>query len=101
MHMQSYSPVPYEYREAIEEQKSIGTTGKIFYFNEEGKFDDASGVITNYEEIAGKGMFITIDNKISIRIDRIITLYGKPGAACDEYYAMGDKCLDCTGGYDL
>ena len=53
------------------------------------------------EEVNGKGIFITLDTGSAIRIDRIITLYGKPGAAFDEYDAFANQCLSCTGGYDL
>jgi len=96
----SYSPVPYEFRELIEQKFADHTRGKVFYFNTDGKFDEASGSITNYEEVPGKGTFITLDHTL-IRIDRIITLFGKPGAAFDEYDAFGNACLDCKGGYDF
>src|SRR5687767_55508 len=97
----SYTPIAYEYREVISEQIAKGTQGKIFFFNAEGKVDDAEGKVINIDEITGKGMFITLDNRIQIRIDRIITLFGKPGAAYDEYDAFANACLDCTGGYPL
>jgi hypothetical protein len=97
----SYTPVAYEYREAIQQAMAKAVNGKIFYFNSQDKVDDASGVITRYEEIPGKGWFIVVNDNIPIRIDRIITLFGKPAAACDEFYALGDVCLECTGGYPL
>ena len=97
----SFTPVAYEYREVIAEQLAKGTRGKVFYFNADGKVDDAEGQLTNVDEISGKGMFITLDNNKSIRIDRIITLFGKPGAAFDEYDAYANACLACTGGYPL
>jgi len=98
---ETYTPVAYEYREAIEEAMANGKDGKIFYFNSSGKVDDASGMITHFEETPGKGWFIVVGNQTRIRIDRIITLFGKPGAACDEFYAHGNICLECTGGYPI
>jgi len=77
------------------------TTGKIFYFNSDQVVDSIEGRITKMEEIAGKGLFITLDPEAMLRIDRIITLFGKPGAAFDEYDAFANQCLSCTGGYDL
>ncbi len=46
-------------------------------------------------------MFITLDSGAQIRIDRIITLFGKPGAAFDEYDAFANQCLSCTAGVPL
>lgn len=53
------------------------------------------------EEIKNKGIFLTVHPEVNIRIDRIITLFGKPGAAYDEYNAYANECLSCTGGYEL
>ena len=97
----SYSPVEYVYREVIEEEIGKRTSGKIFYFNSEGVVDSIEGRIIKMEEINGKGLFITLDPEAHLRIDRIITLFGKPGAAFDEYDDYANQCLSCTGGYDL
>lgn len=97
----SYTPVQYEYREQVQELMARKARGKVFFFTAPRTIDDADGIITNFEEVPGKGLFITISNDKQIRIDRIVTLFGKPGAAYDEYEALGNVCLDCTGGYDL
>jgi hypothetical protein len=97
----SYSPVQYIYREIIEEEIAKHTKGKVFYFDEKQTVNSLEGFVTKMEEIAGKGLFITMDSDNKIRIDRIITLFGKPGAAYDEYGAYANECLSCTGGYDL
>ena len=97
----SYSPVEYVYREVIEEEIAKRTNGKVFYFNGEQVVDSVEGRIVKMEEIDGKGLFITLDPAARIRIDRIITLFGKPGAAFDEYDDYANQCLSCTGGYDL
>jgi len=97
----SYMPVQYVYREIIEEEIAKRTSGKIFYFNIEQVVDSIEGRIIKIEEINGEGLFITLDPEAHLRIDRIITLFGKPGAAFDEYDAFANQCLSCTGGYDL
>lgn len=97
----SYSPVQYVYREIIEEEIAKKTYGKIFYFDNDNLVSCAEGVVLSMEEVNGQGIFITMDPTQRIRIDRIITLFGNPGAACDEYEAYGNVCLDCTGGYPL
>ena len=97
----SYSPVQYIYREIIEEEIGKGSKGKVFYFREDNAVGSVEGTITKLAEIPGSGLFLTMDPVAHVRIDRIITLFGKPGAAFDEYDAYGNACLDCTGGYDL
>ena len=97
----SYVPVQYVYREIIEEEIGKGTTGKIFYFNGDNVVDSIEGMVIKLEEIGGEGLFITLEPDARLRIDRIITLFGKPGAAFDEYDAFSNQCLSCTGGYNL
>ena len=97
----SYTPVQYVYKEIIEEEIAKRTTGKIFYFNSDQVVDSIEGRVIKMEEINGQGLFITLDPEASLRIDRIITLFGKPGAAYDEYDSYANQCLSCTGGYDL
>lgn len=53
------------------------------------------------KEIPSKGLFIVTDSEFQIRVDRIITVFGKPAAAYDEYDNYANQCLSCTGGYDL
>jgi hypothetical protein len=96
----SYVPVAYDYREVIEEEISKRSSGKIFFFNADNMVDSLEGMVIKMEEVNGKGIFITLDTGSIVRIDRIITLYGKPGAAFDEYDAYANRCLSCMGGYD-
>jgi len=97
----SYTPVPYDFRETIEEEILKKTLGKIFFWGEGQKVDEQSGRVERLDDIQGKGMFITLDSGVQIRIDRIITLFGKPGAAFDEYDAFANQCLSCTAGVPL
>lgn len=97
----SFTPVSYDFRETIEEEISKGKQGKVFFFNDNDQVDSLEGKVLKMEELPGKGIFITMDSQVLIRIDRIITLFGKPGAAYDEYDAFGNVCLSCTGGYPL
>ena len=97
----SYLPVQYVYREIITDAIAGQRTGKVFYFSEDDAIECAEGRIVTLDEIKGSGEFIILDPKAHIRIDRIITLFGKPGPAFDEYDAYANACLSCTGGYDL
>ena len=96
----SYTPVPYVHREIIEEEIAKHTTGKVFYFGSGNSVESAEGKIISFEEEGNQGLFITMDPEAHIRIDRIITLFGKPAAAYDEYDAYANACMDCSGGYD-
>lgn len=97
----SYTPVQYVYREVIAEEIAKYTRGKIFYFKADQTVESTEGRVTDIQEVSGKGLFILLDSSELIRIDRIITLFGKPGAAYDEYDAYANQCLSCTGGYEL
>lgn len=97
----SYSPVQYVYREIIEEEITKQSRGKVFYFNDDQAVDSCEGELVSLAEFEGKGLFIRMIPEAQIRIDRIITLFGKPGAAYDEYDNFANQCLSCTGGYDL
>jgi len=98
----SYTPVSYDYREVIEEEIQKKTCGKIFYFGEQVEILEATGTIIRLIEKPGFGMFIELNTEgEEIRIDRIITLFGKPGAAYDEYDAYANACLACNYGEDF
>ena len=99
--MPSYTPVPYEFRELVAMKIEEGQYGRIFYFNERNVFDSIDGRVARMEEIENSGLFVFLDPAGAIRADRIITLFGKPGPAYDEYDRFGNVCFECTGGYDL
>lgn len=93
----SYLPVAWEYKEMIQEAKEKETRGRIFYFCEEENICSKDGQIAKMDDVKGKGVFIQLDTGDMIRVDRIITLFGKPGAAYDEYDAYANACLSCFG----
>jgi hypothetical protein len=96
----SFTPVAYEFRETIAEQMTLQTFGKVFFWCDN-QVDEATGRISKFEEIPGQGIFILLDSGARVRIDRIITLFGKIGAAYDEYDAFANQCLSCTAGVPL
>jgi hypothetical protein len=97
----SFSPVQYVFREIIEEEIAKLTEGKVFFFDDNDKVDSFEGRVSKMVELPQLGIFIWMVPEKQIRIDRIITLFGKPGAAFDEYDNYANQCLSCTGGYDL
>jgi hypothetical protein len=97
----SYTPVAYEFREDIEAQIASGTSGKISFWGADGKLDEVIGCAVKLEDRPGAGMFLVLDSGADVRIDRIIILYDKIGAAYGEYEAFGNQCLACTAGVPL
>lgn len=96
----SYTPVEWIYREVAAEAIEKGTVGKIFYFDSEEGVLEAEGKLTHIQEFYPNGVFLVLDTEQTVRIDRVITLFGKPGAAYEAYDAFANACLDCMGGYD-
>lgn len=96
----SYLPVAWVYREVIEEAIENKTSGKIFYFCQEDGVCEASDSILQLKEMGKEGLFVVLSKGMKIRVDRIITFFGKPGAAYDEYNAYANACMDCLGGYE-
>ena len=98
--MTSYLPVQPVYKEVIDEEINKNASGKVFYFDEQDQISIAEGRVIGLTEIDKQGFFISMDPPASIRIDRIITLFGKPGPAYDAYDAFANACMDCSGGDD-
>lgn len=94
----AYLPVAWEFREVIQEAIEMKKGGKIFFFNEAGVLDEVQGISVAIDEDKTAGEFLVTDQDARIRIDRIVTLYGKVGAAYEEYNAYADACMDCSGG---
>ena len=97
----SFTPVPYEFREVIAEQIAKEAEGRIFFFDDNNEVDSFDGKAISLIEIPQQGMYLYVFPEKQIRIDRIITLFGKPGAAYDEYDSFANQCLACPGGYPL
>lgn len=90
-----YTPVEWVYREVIQEQIDKKTSGKVFFFGTGQEICEGQGIILELRELEKEGIYIFLDTDIAIRIDRIITVFGKPGAAYDEYDAYANTCSDC------
>ena len=99
--MESYTPVPYEFRDVLDEKIRQGAMGKVFFWSHDDKVDEQEGRIVKVEERSGEGLFAYFDSNAALRIDRIITLFGKPGPGFEAYDAFANQCLSCTAGVPL
>ncbi|MGC3947005.1 MAG: hypothetical protein QM762_21225 [Chryseolinea sp.] len=100
--MESYTPVPYEFKEVLQDQIQKGTAGKVFFWNKDEQVDECIGKIERIDDRDGEGLFaVFLGSDASVRIDRIITLFGKPGPGYEAYDAFANQCLACTAGVPL
>lgn len=97
--MESFTPVSYTYYEVIEEAKIKGLNGVIHYFEEGTQIESGTGKIKEVLK-EKEGDFLLLDTDMKIRLDKIITIFGKPGPAYDLYDSYANACMDCMGGMD-
>lgn len=89
-----FTPVDFVYREAVEEAILRKQHGRIFYFDDAERLESADGIIVKMEE-ESIGWLIELNTNQRIKLHRIITLFGKPGPAYDEYDAYSIRCGEC------
>ena len=97
--METFNPIPYEYYEILTEAREQGKSGKIHYFDADEQVEEANGKIIDWKG-STDGEYLNLDSGQSVRLDRIITIYGRPGPSYDRYDAYANACLDCMGGMD-
>jgi hypothetical protein len=93
----SYSPVDPYFYEIIEKERSAREISLVHYFDSANKLEDARGKIDTVIASEKNEMLLLLESGESIRLDRIITINGKPGPAYDEYDSYANACLDCRG----
>lgn len=91
----SYLPISWDDMEVINEAIQSKKTGKIFFFGSDGQLEEAKGSVVEILEEKNKGVYAIMDSGGHVRVDRIITIFGKVGAAYEEYEAFGNVCMDC------
>lgn len=89
----TFSPVDPEFITILQEKISAHTSGKVFFFGTKGEVAEADGQITELVQ-SEKGKFANVGDAL-VRIDKIITLFGRPGPAYDEYDRYANACLTC------
>lgn len=99
--MESYTPIPYDFRDVLEEQIAKRASGKIFFWSEDDKVDEQAGCVVALDDQGAAGIFARLDHGPLVRVDRIITLFGKPGPGYEAYDAFANQCLACTAGVPL
>lgn len=94
-----YTPVDPDFEDKVMQTIQNLKNGKIHFFNANGAVEDAKGKILKMEK-RGTGIFIVMDNAVSIRLDQIITLFGFPGPAYEAYSNLAEDCHSCFNAKD-
>lgn len=89
-----YLPIPWDFREVLDEVIQKGASGRIHYFSPEPQVERAEGHITQLVK-EDSGEYLLTDRGDKVRLDKIITLFGKPGPAFDDYEGYGNACMAC------
>jgi hypothetical protein len=92
-----FSPVLPIYHELFASEQEKGQV-KVFFFGIGTEVLEAKGKITQLIEEEKHEEFLLFNSGEKVRIDRIITVNGKPGPAYDEYDRYALACLDCSAG---
>ena len=95
-----YSPVDQWFYELIDSFKKENAVIKIHYFGSENELNVANGSIKGVIMNKKHEEFLALNSGYNVRLDRIITLNGRPGPAFDEYDSYALACLDCMGGME-
>lgn len=93
--MSQFSPIYPEYYDLFSEEQEKELS-KVFYFGSGNNIEEAKSKITGLVKKNGFEEFLTFASGDEVRVDRIITVNGKPGPAFDEYDAYALDCLCCN-----
>jgi hypothetical protein len=99
MSYSSYTPVDPDFYDTIQELTGRNLKFTVFFFLPDLEIGEVNGEYRRVEKKKDGEFLLTADEQ-PVRIDRIITINGKPGPAYYEYNAYADACLSCQAGYD-
>ncbi len=95
MNISSYSPVSPDFEEIIQQELQKKQKVRIHYFDQNDEWEMTDGQPETLLK-DNQSIFLVLDTGIRVRIDRIITIHGKPGPKYDEFETFGNACLDCN-----
>ncbi|MEO9474058.1 MAG: hypothetical protein ABJG41_00935 [Cyclobacteriaceae bacterium] len=90
-----YLPVDPDFEQKVHLNVKGTQKGKVHYFDYNGSIGLGEGRIESLEKSADGGFIRMSETEDLIRIDKIITLFGHPGPAYDEYDRYANVCLTC------
>jgi len=88
----SYLPVPWDFREMLDQEIRREKNGVIYYFTNEPDMEKAEGKIMQLLQTTD-GEFLVTSAGHTVRLDKIVTLYGRPGPSYHIYDGYANVCL--------
>lgn len=80
--------------ESIEKWIAEKKQGKTHFFDQNGLLNTSEGTLLSIDK-GNDGVFLSIEGDQPVRLDKIITLIGKPGPAYEAYDRYANACLTC------
>lgn len=80
--------------ETVENWIAEKKQGKIHFFDQNGLLNTSEGTLLSIDK-GNDGVFLSIESDQPVRLDKIITLIGKPGPAYEAYDRYANACLTC------
>lgn len=88
-----YLPIDPDFLEIIIESIKERKSGKTHYFDSGNKIELAEGKLDELIQL-NSGRYLKIEGTL-VRLDKIITLLGRPGPSYDAYDRYANVCLTC------
>lgn len=95
----AYLPVDPDFPEIIENEKRRTEAWKVFYFSGDQQVEESKGALAGTFSDKN-GEFLQLKGQAPVRLDKIITLNGRPGPAYPIYDKFANACLTCMAGYE-
>lgn len=90
-----FTPIYPHYYDIFAESRDKESS-RIIFFVEGTTLDEVIGKISGIAKNEKNEEYMTFENGREVRIDRIISINGKPGPTFDEYNNLGMACMDCN-----
>lgn len=92
---EAFMPIDPDYTEIIEDYIATKKRGKVNFFDEYGKIEGTSECFAMELQKQPEGVLLRLSGGEMVRVDKIITLMGRPGPAYEEYDRYANVCLTC------
>lgn len=91
----TFNPVDPDFYGIVDNLKDKEQQLKVFFFEDDLELNSYSGKIDGIEK-TNDSEYLKLQSGERVRLDRIITLNGRPGPLYDYYESFGNACLDCN-----
>lgn len=90
----NYLPVDPDFVDEVVKLSHRKTSGKVHYFDPENQIQLKEGIVGGIVK-NGFELFVNIKDQGNVRLDKVITLFGRPGPSYALYDSYANACLAC------